>query len=145
MKKFFTRNLLAVICMAAIVVLFAGCGSKTVEKKLMIKNLTDHPIMRVDIATQEGRKDSDKRTYLVGFDDEPMAPSEEREVTIAVKEKDLTEEWYLTAVCDTDDASVGSEDRMGKIWQDGVDGFEIYFDDNKEYDNFTYVSLYDLY
>ena len=137
MKKKLSAVLAAIIVIAAISVAVILWPVKTVEKALLIRNLSDYPINTVNIVTEEGRGSWDNRIHLIGFDDKPLTPGEERKIAINIPEKDLTKGWCFSASGHVGDTGVGHEDMVGKIWEDEVEGFSIRYDG----ENFQFTKL----
>lgn len=155
MKKTFIRIFTAMLCMVILSVVLPGCDRETNEntsvdvikntakKTLRLCNNSNYPIGPVNIVTPEGLTDADKRVYLIGLSDIQLEPGENGEYVVEIPEKDLSAVWYLSVRGSVDNGSVEREREVGTIWEDGVKGFDVFWDDEEE--NFYFSPFFDDY
>lgn len=140
MKKMVLRRLVMFNVLLIMGLGLTSCGKK-VEKDITFYNMTPYSIEQITLATENTRSDDEKKIAVLDYGEEAIEGEGTCALIFSVPEKELKESWFLHIQGGDGSSSFGTEEEIGTIFTDKIDGVEILFDEVEQ--KFVYTVIYE--
>ena len=128
------------VMLSIMALVLSSCGKK-VEKDIAFYNETTFTLEEITLGTEKTRLDDEKKLVILDYGEDSIAEGGVSAIIFTVPEKELKESWFIHVQGGDGVNSFGTEEELGTIFTDNIDGIKVNFDLATE--KFTYEIVYE--